>query len=94
MKVQSEPQWFNLDVKNIFWYWKGIKDISTCDYAWSNVKTKFDKIAPILNHSCFGKELRGEFAFEEIKNTLTEEKILANYEAVILKFFLEKRLLT
>ena len=64
----------------------------------TTIKTKFDKIAPILQtiHAS-GKELRGEFApFEEIKKyeSLIEEKIpYANYEAVREKVFsLEKRL--
>ncbi|WP_100104873.1 phosphotransferase [Streptococcus pseudopneumoniae] len=63
-----------------------------------SIKTKFDKIAPILQtiHAS-GKELRGEFApFEEIKKyeSLIEEKIpYANYEAVRKEVFsLEKRL--
>ena len=65
----------------------------------TSIKTKFDKIAPILQtiHSS-GKELRGEFApFEEIKKyeSLIEEKIpYANYEAVRKEVFsLEKRLI-
>ena len=64
----------------------------------TSIKTKFDKIAPILQtiHAS-GKELRGEFApFEEIKKyeSLIEEKIpYANYEAVREEVFsLEKRL--
>ena len=64
----------------------------------TSIKTKFDKIAPILQtiHAS-GKELRGEFApFEEIKKyeSLIEEKIpYANYEAVREAVFsLEKRL--
>ena len=64
----------------------------------TSIKTKFDKIAPILQtiHAS-GKELRGEFApFEEIKKyeSLIEEKIpYANYEAVRKEVFsLEKRL--
>ena len=64
----------------------------------TSIKTKFDKIAPILQtiHAS-GKELRGEFApFEEIKKyeSLIEEKIpYVNYEAVREEVFsLEKRL--
>lgn len=64
----------------------------------TSIKTKFDKIAPILQtiHAS-GKELRGEFApFEEIKKyeSLIEEKIpYANYETVREEVFsLEKRL--
>ena len=64
----------------------------------TTIKTKFDKIAPILQtiHAS-GKELRGEFApFEEIKKyeSLIEEKIpYTNYEAVREEVFsLEKRL--
>lgn len=64
----------------------------------TSIKTKFDKIAPILQtiHTS-AKELRGEFApFEEIKKyeSLIEEQIpYANYESVRNAVFsLEKRL--
>ena len=93
----------DLDVKNyLFDIEAGIKvneyieSAITLDSA--SIKTKFDKIAPILQtiHAS-GKELRGEFApFEEIKKyeSLIEEKIpYANYEAVREEVFsLEKRL--
>ena len=64
----------------------------------TSIKTKFDKIAPILQtiHAS-GKELRGEFApFEEIKKyeSLIEGSLpYPNYEEVRRKVFsLEKRL--
>ena len=93
----------DLDVKNyLFDIEAGIKvneyieSAITLDSA--SIKTKFDKIAPILQtiHAS-GKELRGEFApFEEIKKyeSLIEEKIpYANYEVVREEVFsLEKRL--
>ena len=93
----------DLDVKNyLFDIEAGIKvneyieSASTLDST--SIKTKFDKIAPILQtiHAS-GKELRGEFApFEEIKKyeSLIEEKIpYANYEVVREEVFsLEKRL--
>lgn len=93
----------DLDVKNyLFDIEAGIKvneyiqSAITLDAT--SIKTKFDKIAPILQtiHAS-GKELRGEFApFEEIKKyeSLIEEKIpYANYEAVRGEVFsLEKRL--
>lgn len=93
----------DLDVKNyLFDIEAGIKvneyiqSAITLDAT--SIKTKFDKIAPILQtvHAS-GKELRGEFApFEEIKKyeSLIEEKIpYANYEAVREEVFsLEKRL--
>ena len=93
----------DLDVKNyLFDIEAGIKvneyieSATTLDST--SIKTKFDKIAPILQtiHAS-GKELRGEFApFEEIKKyeSLIEEKIpYANYEAVREEVFsLEKRL--
>lgn len=93
----------DLDVKNyLFDIEAGIKvneyigSAITLDSR--SIKTKFDKIAPILQtiHAS-GKELRGEFApFEEIKKyeSLIEEKIpYANYEAVREEVFsLEKRL--
>ena len=93
----------DLDVKNyLFDIEAGIKvneyigSAITLDST--SIKTKFDKIAPILQtiHAS-GKELRGEFApFEEIKKyeSLIEEKIpYANYEAVREEVFsLEKRL--
>lgn len=93
----------DLDVKNyLFDIVAGIKVNEYIESAITldstSIKTKFDKIAPILQtiHS-FGKELRGEFApFEEIKKyeSLIEEKIpYANYEAVRKEVFsLEKRL--
>ena len=93
----------DLDVKNYFFDIEaGIKVNEYIESAITldstSIKTKFDKIAPILQtiHS-FGKELRGEFApFEEIKKyeSLIEEKIpYANYEAVREEVFsLEKRL--
>ena len=92
-----------LDVKNyIFDIESGIKVNEYIESAITldsrSIKTKFDKIAPILQtiHAS-GKELRGEFApFEEIKKyeSLIEEKIpYANYEAVREEVFsLEKRL--
>ena len=93
----------DLDVKNyLFDIEAGIKVNEYIESAITldstTIKTKFDKIAPILQtiHSS-GKELRGEFApFEEIKKyeSLIEEKIpYANYEAVREEVFsLEKRL--
>ena len=93
----------DLDVKNyLFDIEAGIKVNEYIESAITldstTIKTKFDKIAPILQtiHSS-GKELRGEFApFEEIKKyeSLIEEKIpYANYEAVREAVFsLEKRL--
>lgn len=93
----------DLDVKNyIFDIEAGIKVNEYIESAITldatSIKTKFDKIAPILQtiHAS-GKELRGEFApFEEIKKyeSLIEEKIpYANYEAVREEVFsLEKRL--
>ena len=93
----------DLDVKNyLFDIEAGIKVNEYIESAITldstSIKTKFDKIAPILQtiHSS-GKELRGEFApFEEIKKyeSLIEEKIpYANYEAVREEVFsLEKRL--
>ena len=92
-----------LDVKNyLFDIEAGIKVNEYIESAITldstSIKTKFDKIAPILQtiHAS-GKELRGEFApFEEIKKyeSLIEEKIpYANYEAVREEVFsLEKRL--
>ena len=93
----------DLDVKNyLFDIDAGIKVNEYIESAITldstSIKTKFDKIAPILQtiHAS-GKELRGEFApFEEIKKyeSLIEEKIpYANYEAVRKEVFsLEKRL--
>lgn len=93
----------DLDVRNyLFDIEAGIKVNEYIESAITldstTIKTKFDKIAPILQtiHSS-GKELRGEFApFEEIKKyeSLIEEKIpYANYEAVREEVFsLEKRL--
>jgi len=93
----------DLDVKNyLFDIEAGIKVNEYIEAAITldstSIKTKFDKIAPILQtiHAS-GKELRGEFApFEEIKKyeSLIEEKIpYANYEAVREEVFsLEKRL--
>ena len=93
----------DLDVKNyLFDIEAGIKVNEYIESAitldLTSIKTKFDKIAPILQtiHAS-GKELRGEFApFEEIKKyeSLIEEKIpYANYEAVREAVFsLEKRL--
>ena len=93
----------DLDVKNyLFDIEAGIKVNEYIESAITldstSIKTKFDKIAPILQtiHAS-GKELRGEFApFEEIKKYefLIEEKIpYANYEAVREAVFsLEKRL--
>ncbi|HGQ4721295.1 TPA: choline kinase LicA [Streptococcus pneumoniae] len=92
-----------LDVKNyLFDIEAGIKvneyigSAITLDST--SIKTKFDKIAPILQtiHTS-AKELRGEFApFEEIKKyeSLIEEQIpYANYESVRNAVFsLEKRL--
>ena len=93
----------DLDVKNyLFDIEAGLKVNEYIESAITldstSIKTKFDKIAPILQtiHAS-GKELRGEFApFEEIKKyeSLIEEKIpYANYEAVREEVFaLEKRL--
>lgn len=93
----------DLDVKNyLFDVEAGIKVNEYIESAITldsrSIKTKFDKIAPILQtiHAS-GKELRGKFApFEEIKKyeSLIEEKIpYANYEAVQEEVFsLEKRL--
>ncbi len=93
----------DLDVKNyLFDIEAGIKVNEYIESAITldstSIKTKFDKIAPILQtiHAS-GKELRGEFApFEEIKKyeSLIEEKIpYANYETVRKEVFsLEKRL--
>ncbi|HGL0433114.1 TPA: choline kinase LicA [Streptococcus pneumoniae] len=93
----------DLDVKNyLFDIEAGIKVNEYIESAITldsrSIKTKFDKIAPILQtiHTS-AKELRGEFApFEEIKKyeSLIEEKIpYANYEAVREEVFsLEKRL--
>ena len=93
----------DLDVKNyLFDIEAGIKVNEYIESAITldstSIKTKFDKIAPILQtiHAS-GKELRGEFApFEEIKKyeSLIEEKIpYANYEAAREEVFsLEKRL--
>lgn len=93
----------DLDVKNyLFDIEAGIKVNEYIESAITldstTIKTKLDKIAPILQtiHAS-GKELRGEFApFEEIKKyeSLIEEKIpYANYEAVREEVFsLEKRL--
>lgn len=93
----------DLDVKNyLFDIEAGIKVNeyieSTITLDSTTIKTKLDKIAPILQtiHAS-GKELRGEFVpFEEIKKyeSLIEEKIpYANYEAVREEVFsLEKRL--
>ena len=93
----------DLDVKNyLFDIEAGIKVNEYIESAITldstSIKTKFDKITPILQtiHAS-GKELRGEFApFEEIKKyeSLIEEKIpYANYEAVREEVFsLEKRL--
>ena len=93
----------DLDVKNyLFDIEAGIKVNEYIESAITldstTIKTKFDKIAPILQtiHAS-GKELRGEFApFEEIKKyeSLIEGKIpYANYEAVRKEVFsLEKRL--
>ena len=93
----------NLDVKNyLFDIESGIKVNEYIDSATTldstSIKTKFEKIAPILQtiHAS-GKELRGEFApFEEIKKyeSLIEGNIpYANYEAVKKEVFsLEKRL--
>ena len=93
----------DLDVKNyLFDIEAGIKVNEYIEAAITldstSIKTKFDKIAPILQtiHAS-GKELRGEFApFEEIKKyeSLIEEKIpYSNYEAVREAVFsLEKRL--
>ena len=93
----------NLDVKNyLFDIESGIKVNEYIESAVTldstSIKTKFEKIAPILQtiHGS-GKELRGEFApFEEIKKyeSLIEGNIpYANYEAVKKEVFsLEKRL--
>ena len=93
----------DLDVKNyLFDIEAGIKVNEYIESAITldsrSIKTKFDKIAPILQtiHAS-GKELRGEFApFEEIKKyeSLIEEKIpYVNYEAVREEVLsLEKRL--
>lgn len=93
----------DLDVKNyLFDIEAGIKVNEYIESAITldstSIKTKFDKIAPILQtiHAS-GKELRGEFApFEEIKKyeSLIEEKIpYSNYEVVREEVFsLEKRL--
>ena len=93
----------DLDVKNyLFDIEAGIKVNEYIESAITldstSIKTKLDKIAPILQtiHAS-GKKLRGEFApFEEIKKyeSLIEEKIpYANYEAVRKEVFsLEKRL--
>ena len=93
----------NLDVKNyLFDIESGIKVNEYIESAVTldstSIKTKFEKIAPILQtiHGS-GKELRGEFApFEEIKKyeSLIEGNIpYANYEAVRKEVFsLEKRL--
>lgn len=93
----------DLDVKNyLFDIEAGIKVNEYIESAITldstTIKTKLDKIAPILQtiHAS-GKELRGEFVpFEEIKKyeSLIEEKIpYANYEAVREEVFsLEKRL--
>ena len=93
----------DLDVRNyLFDIEAGIKVNEYIESAITldstTIKTKLDKIAPILQtiHAS-GKELRGEFApFEEIKKyeSLIEEKIpYANYEAVREEVFsLEKRL--
>ncbi|WP_261150284.1 phosphotransferase family protein [Streptococcus mitis] len=93
----------DLDVKNyLFDIEAGIKVNEYIESAITldstSIKTKFDKIAPILQtiHAS-GKELRGEFApFAEIKKyeSLIEEKIpYANYEAVREEVFsLENRL--
>lgn len=92
-----------LDVKNyLFDIEAGIKVNEYIESAITldatSIKTKFDKIALILQtiHAS-GKELRGEFApFEEIKKyeSLIEEQIpYANYESVRNAVFsLEKRL--
>ena len=97
------PKDLDLDVKNyLFDIEAGIKVNEYIESAITldstSIKTKFDKIAPILQtiHAS-GKELRGEFApFEEIKKyeSLIEEKIpYVNYEAVREEVFsLEKRL--
>ena len=93
----------DLDVKNyLFDIEAGIKVNEYIESAITldstTIKTKFDKIAPILQtiHAS-GKELRGEFVpFEEIKKyeSLIEEQIpYANYEVVREEVFsLEKRL--
>jgi len=96
-------KYLDLDVRNyLFDIEAGIKVNEYIESAITldstSIKTKFDKIAPILQtiHAS-GKELRGEFApFEEIKKyeSLIEEKIpYVNYEAVREEVFsLEKRL--
>lgn len=82
----------NLDVKNyLFDIESGIKVNEYIDSATTldstSIKTKFEKIAPILQtiHAS-GKELRGEFApFEEIKkyeSLIQGEISYPNYEAV------------
>lgn len=93
----------DLDVKNYLFDIEAVIKVneyieSAITLDSTSIKTKFDKIAPILQtiHAS-GKELRGEFApFEEIKKyeSLIEEKIpYANYEAVREEVFsLEKRL--
>ena len=93
----------DLDVKNyLFDIEAGIKVNEYIESAITldstSIKTKFDKITPILQtiHTS-AKELRGEFApFEEIKKyeSLIEEQIpYANYESVRNEVFsLEKRL--
>ena len=93
----------DLDVKNyLFDIEAGIKVNEYIESAITldstSIKTKFDKIAPILQtiHAS-GKELRGEFApFEEIKKyeILIEGNIpYTNYETVRKNVFsLEKRL--
>lgn len=93
----------NLDVENyLFDIESGIKVNEYIESAVTldstSIKTKFEKIAPILQtiHAS-GKELRGEFApFEEIKKyeALIEGNIpYTNYEAVRKEVFsLEKRL--
>ena len=93
----------NLDVKNyLFDIESGIKVNEYIDSATTldstSIKTKFEKIAPILQtiHGS-GKEIRGEFApFEEIKKyeSLIEGDIpYNNYEAVRKEVFsLENRL--
>lgn len=93
----------DLDVKNyLFDIEAGIKVNEYIESAITldstSIKTKFDKIAPILQtiHAS-GKELRGEFApFEEIRKyeSLIEGPIpYENYEAVRKDVFsLEKRL--
>ena len=82
----------NLDVKNyLFDIESGIKVNEYIDSATTldstSIKTKFEKIAPILQKiHASGKELRGEFApFEEIKkyeSLIQGEIYYPNYEAV------------